>query len=221
MLTPYQFASNTPIQAIDLDGQEAIHYFWVFDEKTSGWETVSFVYDDKQLKRTITNHFRKKDGTWESKQQGPAQYDWQHISKRIFRPRGIQIYGYGSPDGENTGTPADYEDVYGSFDFKSFMEIIDVAMIAAKSKQENSIGTSKYDAVEKTIEVFNDLIKEDQPSTTNNQDIHTSSYSESGDTIFQFTKEGTLIFVFEGTYENSNNSKHSVYKYVPNNDDNE
>ncbi|MEZ4909512.1 MAG: hypothetical protein R2774_01490 [Saprospiraceae bacterium] len=26
MLTPYQFASNTPIQAIDLDGLEAIHY---------------------------------------------------------------------------------------------------------------------------------------------------------------------------------------------------
>jgi RHS repeat-associated protein len=26
MLTPYQFASNTPIQAVDLDGKEALHY---------------------------------------------------------------------------------------------------------------------------------------------------------------------------------------------------
>ena len=30
-LTPYQFASNTPIQAVDLDGLEAKEVFMVFD----------------------------------------------------------------------------------------------------------------------------------------------------------------------------------------------
>lgn len=33
MLTPYQFASNTPIQAIDLDGGEAKYVYGYFDEK--------------------------------------------------------------------------------------------------------------------------------------------------------------------------------------------
>ena len=33
-LTPYQFASNTPIQAIDLDGEESRYYKISFDEKT-------------------------------------------------------------------------------------------------------------------------------------------------------------------------------------------
>jgi len=33
-LTPYQFASNTPIQAIDLDGLEKFHYSMTLDKKT-------------------------------------------------------------------------------------------------------------------------------------------------------------------------------------------
>jgi len=33
-LTPYQFASNTPIQAIDLDGKEESHYTLTYNEKT-------------------------------------------------------------------------------------------------------------------------------------------------------------------------------------------
>jgi RHS repeat-associated protein len=33
MLTPYQFASNSPIQAIDLDGQERFHYLLITDNK--------------------------------------------------------------------------------------------------------------------------------------------------------------------------------------------
>jgi hypothetical protein len=32
-LTPFQFASNTPIQAVDLDGAEAMHYWRVSDDK--------------------------------------------------------------------------------------------------------------------------------------------------------------------------------------------
>ncbi|MCP4121759.1 MAG: hypothetical protein GY751_08390 [Bacteroidetes bacterium] len=34
MLTPYQFASNTPIQAIDLDGLEATYYYYTYDKQT-------------------------------------------------------------------------------------------------------------------------------------------------------------------------------------------
>src|ERR1700732_3094029 len=41
-LTPYQFASNTPIQAVDLDGRESEHF------------TVSWA--DKSKKPVISNH---------------------------------------------------------------------------------------------------------------------------------------------------------------------
>lgn len=36
MLTPYQFASNTPIQAVDLDGKEALHYQYQIRSLISG-----------------------------------------------------------------------------------------------------------------------------------------------------------------------------------------
>ncbi|WP_179091270.1 colicin E5-related ribonuclease [[Flexibacter] sp. ATCC 35208] len=38
--TPYQFSGNTPIQAVDLDGREDIHYIFVWLKTASGKETV-------------------------------------------------------------------------------------------------------------------------------------------------------------------------------------
>lgn len=50
MLTPYQFASNTPIQAIDLDGLEEYHYTLTFNKKNG--VSVLTKTGEKQLAST-------------------------------------------------------------------------------------------------------------------------------------------------------------------------
>jgi RHS repeat-associated protein len=55
-LTPYQFASNTPIQAIDLDGGEAYYYTISWNEKTG---KVSITFDKTEtswLDPFVPNH---------------------------------------------------------------------------------------------------------------------------------------------------------------------
>ena len=51
MLTPYQFASNTPIQAIDLDGLEA---YAVYNKATS---QLALIPDISKVKPKLTNKF--------------------------------------------------------------------------------------------------------------------------------------------------------------------
>ncbi len=46
-LTPYQFASNTPIQAIDLDGLESFYYSLSFDNYGESVLTLEHVHDGK------------------------------------------------------------------------------------------------------------------------------------------------------------------------------
>jgi hypothetical protein len=48
-LTPYQFASNTPIQAIDLDGLEAFRAAHSFDMQHP--EAIQKAIDNKSLKK--------------------------------------------------------------------------------------------------------------------------------------------------------------------------
>ena len=50
MLTPYQFASNTPIQAIDLDGMEAAP----FQHK---WDFMANYYKDPAIRRVVNDEF--------------------------------------------------------------------------------------------------------------------------------------------------------------------
>ena len=52
-LSPYQFASNTPIQAIDLDGLEQYHYNLSFDKKGKS-----------QIKLTHETHFKYEHWRW-------------------------------------------------------------------------------------------------------------------------------------------------------------
>jgi hypothetical protein len=54
MLTPYQFASNTPIRAIDLDGLEAQDATGVWREETYGG-TYTHVQDDIYIYQRIVN----------------------------------------------------------------------------------------------------------------------------------------------------------------------
>lgn len=66
-LTPYQFASNTPIQAIDLDGLEKYHYTLTFDEQ--GKSHIKF---DK------VEHFNRTTTTW-----SPTWTDWLRTKTTI------------------------------------------------------------------------------------------------------------------------------------------
>ncbi len=62
-LTTYQFASNTPIQAIDLDGLEKIYYLGAFS-KTGKSTLISLVNKTKIYKEAVTNF---QDATKNSK----------------------------------------------------------------------------------------------------------------------------------------------------------
>ena len=169
MLTPYQFASNTPIQSIDLDGLEAIHYYYSWNNKTDGYEIVATAIDNKQLERTVMNHFQKDDGSWESHKVVEGWYDPSHVITRLIRPRGINIFGSGSLDGWTIGKKAAPEDVWGSFDFKEFMEIMDIALLSVKTKSENEIGTSKDDAIKKVVESITGVVKSEVENSDNVQ----------------------------------------------------
>ena len=63
MLTPYQFASNTPIQAIDLDGLEAFVVHGT-QQREKGINLTDGVM--KELKRIGGNTISKKDFDWNS-----------------------------------------------------------------------------------------------------------------------------------------------------------
>ena len=76
MLTPYQFASNTPIQAIDLDGKEA----WVVYKDhflNSGKTTVNIIFDfqvQKEADYRIVERWIGKNNFAESIRTGSGYY---------------------------------------------------------------------------------------------------------------------------------------------------
>jgi hypothetical protein len=66
-LTPYQFASNTPIQAIDLDGEEKFHYTLIRSDKGKPTLKLSrvenFTETSTEWKPTLTNWFNSETTT--------------------------------------------------------------------------------------------------------------------------------------------------------------
>ena len=66
-LTPYQFSSNTPIQAVDLDGKEKLEAFFLFGPKNNGdvlennQTAIQITYDIKN--KTVTAMYGTVGGT--------------------------------------------------------------------------------------------------------------------------------------------------------------
>ncbi|MGD2034958.1 MAG: RHS repeat-associated core domain-containing protein [Bacteroidales bacterium] len=191
-LTPYQFASNTPIWAIDLDGLEAIHYYYAKVNDWKGYELVAKVIDDKQLKRSVMMHVQSSDDTWKTTEiEEGSYYDPIHIAKRLFRPRGIHIWGMGSLDGWTLGKKAAPEDVWGNFDYKAFMEIMSLVLTTTKSKNDWKIYTDK-DAVKKRI------LEENRETYLNPE--NESKPTELKETTYETYQEEKERFVYgEGT----------------------
>jgi RHS repeat-associated protein len=72
MLTPYQFASNTPIQSIDLDGLEAVNYLEVAkllkDQKITteldvNWGLFRIIYNHQGVIVTVETYMHGADNT--------------------------------------------------------------------------------------------------------------------------------------------------------------
>jgi len=61
MLTPYQFASNTPISSIDLDGLEAVYYFNSDIEKYSGFEQAIQILTQTNILSDLKREFSKSN----------------------------------------------------------------------------------------------------------------------------------------------------------------
>jgi hypothetical protein len=88
-LTPYQFAGNTPIQAVDLDGREIYHY------------TLFFQSDGKAPILTYVGEQKNEMGTWpldaidRGKSEGFKTYNGDKINTRSIQVHVVAGEGYG------------------------------------------------------------------------------------------------------------------------------
>lgn len=72
-LTPYQFSSNTPIQAIDLDGLEKAHYMLIWDSK----------HENATLRYSHTENFSESTSEWT-----PTWDNWsKKTTTTVINPR--------------------------------------------------------------------------------------------------------------------------------------
>ncbi|MFN6350702.1 MAG: RHS repeat-associated core domain-containing protein, partial [Chitinophagales bacterium] len=91
MLTPYQFASNTPIQAIDLDGLEAFIVHGT-QQKKSGIQLSDAVI--KELKRIGGNTQHNSDFRWNSplyNDEAMRKVSARELAKHVIEQRSIMM----------------------------------------------------------------------------------------------------------------------------------
>jgi RHS repeat-associated protein len=99
MLTPYQFASNTPIMAIDLDGLESsisIHEIWIINNK---------VFDENQVDKS---GFKTENGPWG---MGPGEL-------RVLKTYDISV-------DESGVTTINYSIIYSYFEYNDQGELVE------------------------------------------------------------------------------------------------
>lgn len=77
--------------------------------------------------------------------------------KRLSNQSGFIIYGSGSNNGEVVATSTTGE-IYGSIDFIEFMDNMAPILAGTKTIQENSIGTTPYDARKTVVEIAGDML---------------------------------------------------------------
>ena len=88
-LTPYQFAGNTPIQAVDLDGREIYHY------------TLFFQTDGKAPILTYVGEQKNEVGTWpldaidRGKSEGFKTYNGDNIPTKSIQVHVVAVEGGG------------------------------------------------------------------------------------------------------------------------------
>jgi RHS repeat-associated protein len=96
-LTPYQFASNTPVQAIDLDGKEKLEAFFLLDDKNNGKvlnqnaTAVQIIYDFKE--RTISAMYGTVGGTAIRFEYGMDSKKLSPVQGKLSQDDIVQKYG--------------------------------------------------------------------------------------------------------------------------------
>jgi hypothetical protein len=84
-LTPYQFASNTPIQAVDLDGLEA---FRVTSTDLGNGKTTFVIAMDHEIQNNFSHDFQVTWSDGEVTTNGDWRYkNLQYLSKQLVRGR--------------------------------------------------------------------------------------------------------------------------------------
>jgi len=100
MLTPYQFASNTPIQAIDLDGLEAWFVHGTFSDPST------FTAKTRNEIKDLFNNSVAFSYQWSGKNSNEARINaGEHLAEQIFANRinGEKITILGHSHGGNVG----------------------------------------------------------------------------------------------------------------------
>jgi RHS repeat-associated protein len=136
MLTPYQFASNTPIQAIDLDGLEKYHYSLTFSAQGK-----------TKLKLDKVENFTQTETTWT-----PTWKDWTKTTTTTTKNPYKSFIVHGQAP-YSLGVDGDLGDYKGNFTW-TFVTEKEMRMAEAKGGTGKEPSWSWYSSDEGTKMAF-------------------------------------------------------------------
>jgi len=172
-LSTYQFASNTPIMAVDLDGLEAEIRIWNMDNAT--YTTIQ-VPKENQIGEGILNFYYRTNNKGVYKlykvEYNETLSEWWNNSGaskawNVLVSDNWGIHFWGSSDGSNSpGRKTTADKIIGEFDFAAFMEIVSLHTQANKTKSQNSIAK---EPLESSVKATTTAIKENNKYTPQEQ----------------------------------------------------
>lgn len=146
MLTPYQFASNTPIWAVDLDGLEGVSYRVVKKDETTGEVTAIKRVIEVDIHLAVNKKGRKGAYSTESAEQLKILMTTKYNEKGYL---------------DDEGLPVEFKLNFNEFDPKT-TKPTDLAKTLKSNKTPTNYSQNTFDnegnAVVKPYESFTDLV---------------------------------------------------------------
>ena len=198
MLTPYQFASNTPIQSIDLDGNEALYYMAHSDHQGK-------VVTDKKTFKELFPKSKEDVGPYGS---GTAYIAYSTNGNVIFESYspsvmdqikntlevgGLLEWGNASSSDESVASKTKGR-IFGSLDNSELLELFD--LIGMTHPEALKSETTKPDVLsvgEKTLDVVSNTKEK------NNQDTEDTTIKVATKKNMNSWKDGNTIIEFKDT----------------------
>ncbi len=186
--TPYQFAGNMPIWAIDRDGLEEEIVITLLSSSTGTIQKTKV--DWRDIEGTVGEHGPKGTGTLyvkvvedAGKYQYTAVYE-KSLGDYLFRtlPQ-VLTFGSGKDQSEQLGEEADENRPIYTFDYESLEEIMDVVIGAQKDAKkrfgkEKKINPKGKEAKKEADEISKRMEKVDKQASQNYEPTDTMRYRQ-------------------------------------------